>query len=214
MTTDFFPAAAKTQGQQDLLASLRSNAITICSGPAGVGKTLIALSEAIALQRAREIRTIYYTKPIVQFENLQGIGFLPGEEGTKLAPLLYPVLDNLSVLCKDGLAKYLIDKKLIQPILMQDLRGRSLNDAMLIIDEAQNATLHDLTLCLTRLGDRSKIAVLGDAEQKDNKGKFENGLAIAIKRLANIESVGCVMMSFADVQRAGGLVGKIQRALA
>ena len=185
----------------------------MCSGPAGTGKTLSALSEAIALQKAREIRTIYYTKPIVQWENLQGIGFLPGEESDKLLPLLGPVQDNLAVLCKDGLAKYLLDKKLIQPILMQDLRGRSLNDCMLIIDEAQNATLHDLKLCLTRLGDRSKIAVLGDIMQKDNKAKFSNGLAMAQQRLANIDGICSVSLGYEDVQRAGGLVGKIQQAL-
>jgi phosphate starvation-inducible PhoH-like protein len=201
----------KTPGQQRLVESIAQNSITICTAPAGSGKTLLTLYEAVMMQKKQSIREILYTKPIVDFPSLQGIGFLPGEADEKLAPLLWPVKDNLKVFCGDAMQEYLLRKKKIEPILLQDLRGRSLNDTFLIADEMQNATPQVVEMILTRIGDRAKIVIMGDYHQKDSKDKFYDGLSDAVFRLKDLPEVGIVEMGWEDVVRSGGLVGEIQQ---
>jgi phosphate starvation-inducible protein PhoH len=142
---------------------------------------------------------------------LQGIGFLKGDEDEKLLPLLWPVRDNLKIFCGEGLADYIIRKKKIEPVLLQDLRGRSLSDTFLLFDEAQNVPPEIVQMALTRIGDRSKIVIAGDYLQKDSDSRFSDGLSDAINRLNNIPQVGIVEMSWEDCVRANGLPGIIQR---
>jgi phosphate starvation-inducible protein PhoH and related proteins len=211
---DYVPVSARTEGQKRLVDSIRSNPITICTGFAGSGKSLIALYEAVQFQKQQLVRDVLYSKPIVQWDGLEGIGFLPGEASDKLEPLLWPVKDNLQVFCNAGFMNYLLNKKRIEPILLQDLRGRSLNDTFLIVDEAASVTPKVAEMILTRIGDRSKIVLMGDSRQKDSKNKYENGLEDAKRRLCGVDGVGIVELDFSDVIRGTGLCGAIQQRYA
>jgi len=173
--------------------------------------TLLSVYEALQLQKRQEVREILYTKAIVDFPSLQGIGYLKGDEDEKLQPLLWPIKDNLKVFCGDGLADYIIRKKKVEPVLLQDLRGRSLSDTFLIFDEAQNVPPAIIQMVLTRIGDRAKVVIAGDYLQKDSRDKFKDGLSDAIKRLQDIPQVGIVEMSWEDCVRGNGLPGIIQR---
>ena len=213
MSQDIYPISPKTNGQRRLVESIRSNPITLCKGYAGTGKSLIALYEAVMLQKQQYIRDIIYTRPLVQFEALQGVGFVPGEATAqeKLRPIMYPVMDNLDVFCSAGMKDYLIRKLKIEPMICQDLRGRSLNDTILIVDEAASMIPKDIEMALTRIGDRSKIIMLADARQKDTKAHFKDGFSDAFSRLQGVVGVGLVELGFDDVIRGSGLCGEIQR---
>jgi phosphate starvation-inducible protein PhoH and related proteins len=210
---DFYPVVARTEGQKRLVESIRSNQVTLCSAPAGSGKSLIALYEAIMLQKQQLCRDVIYTRPLVQFEALQGVGFLPGAATAqeKLKPIMYPVLDNLQVFCSAGFMKYIVDKQKIEPMVCQDLRGRSLNDTVLIVDEAASMIPKDVEMCLTRIGERSKIIMLADVRQKDTQARFKDGFSDAFSRLKGLDGVGLVQMTYADVVRGDGLCGAIQQ---
>lgn len=213
-SNEFTPVSPVTPNQKVLAQAFKQNQIVLCKGPAGSGKTLLAMSEAIASQKQQLIRQILYTRPIVQFEALQGIGYLPGDAKEKLAPLLYPVQDNLNKLCNAGLANYLLSKQIVQPVLIQDLRGRSLSDTVLIVDEAQSLTIKDMELCLTRCDERSKVFMLADLRQKDSFAKYESGFAAMAAKLAKLDGIAYVELSYDDVQRGSGLVGLVQRLFA
>jgi phosphate starvation-inducible protein PhoH and related proteins len=211
---DYVPVSARTEGQKRLVDSIRNNPITICTAFAGSGKTLLTLFEAIQFQKQQIVRDVVYTRPIVEFDSLKELGFLPGSIEEKIRPLLNPVFDNLNCFCSAGFARYLIDKKRVEPTTIQDLRGRSLNDVFLIVDEAQNLEPKIVELVLTRLGDRSKIVLLGDTRQVDLRSRFVSGLEDAKQRLQGLEGVGVVEMGWEDVQRGGGLCGAIQQRYA
>jgi phosphate starvation-inducible protein PhoH len=172
--------------------------------------TLLAIHEALKMQKQRLINDILYTRPLIDFPSLNGVGFLPGEEDQKLAPMLLPIRDNLKVFCGEGIGDYLIRQKKIAPILLQDLPGRSLNHTFLIFDEAQNAIPLVVEMVLTRLGDNAKVVIMGDYSQKQSKDKFSDGLTDAVILFGGFPEVGVVAMGKEDVQRAGGLVGRIQ----
>ena len=140
--TELVRLFAKTENQQRLIDSIAKYPITLCQGAAGVGKTLIALHEAYWLFDKGKISKILYVKPIVDFSEQKSLGFLPGTIDEKVAPLLYPVIDNLSVFMSDAKAKYVIDKKIIEFVPLEFLRGRSLRDTVVIGDEFQNANPH------------------------------------------------------------------------
>lgn len=201
----------KTLGQERLVASIRSNTITLCTAPSGSGKTLLSIYEALQLQKKQEIRSIIYTKPLVDFPSLQGLGFLPGSLEEKILPMLYPVRDNLQIFCGEGMQDYIIRKKKIEPVLLQDLLGRSLNDSFIIFDEAQNAVPQVIELVLTRIGNRSKCVIMGDYNQKQSRDKFYDGLTDALYRLRDLEEVGIVEMDWSDCVRGDGLPSKIQQ---
>jgi phosphate starvation-inducible protein PhoH and related proteins len=211
---DYVPVSARTEGQKRLVESIHVSPITICTAPAGSGKTLLTLFEAIQFQKQQLVRDIIFCRPIVEFESLKSTGFLPGTSQEKLVPLLYPIIDNLQVFCSAGFMKYVIDKQKVEPMLIQDLRGRSLNDTFLIVDEAQNLEPKIVELVLTRLGSRSKIVLLGDTRQVDLRSRFVSGLEDAKRKLRGLSGVGIVEMSYADVVRGDGLCGEIQKRYA
>jgi phosphate starvation-inducible protein PhoH and related proteins len=209
--SEMISVSPKTPGQQRLVDSIRNNVITLVMGGSGNGKSLLSIYEALQFQKKQEVREILYTKAIVDFPSLQGIGYLPGNEEQKLEPLLWPVRDNLKVFCGDGLADYIIRKKKIEPVLLQDLRGRSLSDTFLIFDEAQNVPPEIIQMVLTRIGDRAKVVIAGDYMQKDSSHRFKDGLSDAMERLRDIPEVGIVEMSWEDCVRAEGLPSRIQQ---
>jgi len=213
MSQDIYPISPKTDGQRRFVESIRTNQVTLCAAPSGSGKSCLALYEAVMFQKQQLIRDIIYTRPLVQFEALLGVGFAPGAVSAqeKLKPIMYPVIDNLQTFCSAGFMKYLIDKQKIEPVVCQDLRGRSLHDTILIVDEAASMIPKDIEMCLTRIGERSKIIMIADVRQKDTKAHFQDGFSDAFKRLAGLDGVGLVQMDYSDVQRGTGLCGEIQR---
>ena len=162
------PFYSKTDAQEDLWNSLNKHIVTLAIGPAGVGKTLVGLHWGLTALFDRHISKVYYLRSDVGVDHQRGRGALPGDFDQKVAPLLGPVHDNLAVIMRTpGAAEYVMSKKLVEPLLLEDIRGRSLNDCFVIADEAQNMTNSELTTILTRFGQDSKYFVVGDTYQAD-----------------------------------------------
>lgn len=207
-TPKFFenrPIFARNSNQQDALDSLRNNTLTILSGPPGTAKTLLSVYIACEMLDEREVEKIYYVKPIVDVPGEQGLGFLPGELEEKIAPHLAPVRDALEVFMPKGKAEYLLNKKLIEFLPIEHLRGRSLNNCFIIADECQNVTTHSLMTILTRLGRDSKISLMGDKVQRDlgERFGFLSGIEDAIRRLSKLDGVGHIEFGIDDIVRSG-----------
>ena len=194
----------RNPSQVDALNYLKTKTLTILTGPPGTAKTLLSTYAACQALQKREIDKIYYVKPIVDVVGEQGLGFLPGEVDEKTAPHIAPLKDALSVFMPKGKADYLIEKKIIEFVPLEHLRGRSLAKCFVIADEMQNAIPHSVLTVLTRLGVDSKVALLGDVVQRDLDGKFgRDGLSDAAKRLSKMNEVGHVEFSFNEIVRSG-----------
>ena len=194
----------RNESQREALEYLRSKTLTILTGPPGTAKTLLSVYIACEKLQKRQIDKIYYIKPIVDTPGEKGIGYLPGTESEKLEPHIASLRDALSVFMAKGKADYLIDKKIIEFLPIEHLRGRSLHRCMIIADEMQNATSHSVLTILTRLGDHSSIAMLGDVVQRDLANRFgKDGLSDAARRLgSDTENIGHVNFGFDDIVRS------------
>lgn len=194
----------RNPSQVDAMNYLKTKTLTILTGPPGTAKTLLSVYAACQALQKREIEKIYYVKPIVDVVGEQGLGFLPGEVDEKTAPHIAPVKDALSVFMPKGKADYLIDKKIIEFVPLEHLRGRSLSRCFIIADEMQNAIPHSVLTILTRLGNDSKVALLGDVVQRDLDNKFgRDGLSDAARRLSKLSDVGHVEFTFNEIVRSG-----------
>jgi len=202
---DVNPFYAKTDSQEDLWKSLNKNTVTIAVGPAGVGKTLVALWFGLSAIKAKAFEKVIYVRSDVGCSHQRGRGALPGTMEEKMQPLLGPLVDNLSVVCRSqGAGEYLMDKKIIDAMLLEDIRGRSLNNALIIFDEAQNSSPDQVKTVLSRVGENSHIIVTGDTKQIDlDVFKSHNGLLDCYHRLADIDSVGTVRFTNSDIVRNG-----------
>ena len=202
---DVTPFYAKTDSQEALWQSLNKNTVTIAVGPAGVGKTLVALWFGLSAIKARAFNKVIYVRSDVGCSHQRGRGALPGTMEEKMQPLLGPVIDNLSVICRSqGAAEYLMDKKIIDAMLLEDIRGRSLNESLIIFDEAQNASPDQVKTVLSRVGENSRIIVTGDTKQIDlDVFKSHNGLLDGYHRLSHIPNVGTVQFTNSDIVRNG-----------
>lgn len=198
------PIHPMNESQREALEHLRSKTLTVLTGPPGTAKTLLSVFIACEKLQKRQIDKIYYIKPIVDTPGEKGIGYLPGSELEKLEPHISSLRDALSVFMAKGKADYLIDKKVIEFLPIEHLRGRSLHRCMIIADEMQNATTHSVLTILSRLGDNSTIALLGDVIQRDLAGRYgRDGLSDAKQRLAHLsEYVGCVEFGMSDIVRS------------
>ena len=196
---------AKTQSQEDLWNSLNKNTVTIAVGPAGVGKTLVALWFGLSAVKARAFKKVIYVRSDVGCSHQRGRGALPGTMEEKMQPLMGPVLDNLAVICQSqGAADYLMEKKIVDAMLLEDIRGRSLNDALIIFDEAQNSSPDQVKTVLSRVGENSRIIVTGDTKQIDlDVFKSHNGLLDCYHRLSRVNQVGTVQFTKSDIVRNG-----------
>lgn len=199
---------ARTSGQQRYLEAIQSHTITFCLGPAGTGKTYLAMAVAVAAFRRREIGRIVLTRPVV--EAGENLGFLPGTLEEKVDPYVRPLLDALYDLVDAEKANDYIDKGQIEIAPLAYMRGRTLNDAFVILDEAQNTTPEQMKMFLTRLGFNSKFIVTGDASQRDLPGK-RAGLTDIEHILGGVDDIAFIHLGSTDVVRHS-LVGKIVEA--
>ena len=193
------PIKAKTLGQQQYMKAIEHNTITLGVGPAGTGKTYLAVAAAVAAFRAREVNRIILTRPAV--EAGERLGFLPGDMQNKVDPYLRPLYDALfEMLGTESYKKYL-EKGNIEVAPLAYMRGRTLDYSFIILDEAQNTTREQMKMFLTRLGFGSKIVITGDVTQIDLPGDKVSGLKDAIRVLDGVEDIAICRLTAQDVVR-------------
>ena len=203
------PVKAKTLGQQAYCEAIRKNTITLGIGPAGTGKTYLAVAAAVAAFRAKEVNRIILTRPAV--EAGERLGFLPGDLQSKVDPYLRPLYDALFEMFGAETYQNYLERGNIEVAPLAYMRGRTLNDAFIILDEAQNTTPSQMKMFLTRIGFNSKCIVTGDRTQKDLPSGTVSGLDVALKILKKIDEIGIIELSNKDVVRHP-LVQKIVEA--
>ena len=193
------PIKAKTVGQQKYMKAISKNTITIGVGPAGTGKTYLAVAAAVAAFRERTVNRIVLTRPAV--EAGERLGFLPGDLQNKVDPYLRPLYDALyDMLGAETFQKYQ-ERGSIEVAPLAYMRGRTLDDSFIILDEAQNTTCEQMKMFLTRLGFGSKIVITGDITQIDLPGDKKSGLKDAIKVLEGVNDIAICHLTSADVVR-------------
>lgn len=199
----------KTEVQKRFLSSIWKNKLTICDGPAGCGKTyLAAAASAKLLQDHSRFDHIVIVRPAVTACN-EKLGFLPGSLERKMEPFTMPVLYNLSKVVGRNYFNLMTRNEMIKVIPLAYMRGLTLDNCIVIFDEAQNSTPEQMKMFLTRLGENCKVIVEGDEEQSDIKNK--NGLGDALDRLDGMHDVGVVEMSRKDVVRSGFVADVLER---
>lgn len=203
------PIKAKTLGQKEYIKAIASNTITLGIGPAGTGKTYLAVAMAVTALRNKQISRIILTRPAV--EAGEKLGFLPGDLQNKVDPYLRPLNDALfEMLGVETYHRYL-DKNVLEIAPLAYMRGRTLDDSFIILDEAQNTTGEQMKMFLTRLGFNSKAIITGDITQIDLPGDKRSGLKEAMRILKGIDDIAICMLTYKDVVRHQ-LVQKIIQA--
>ncbi|HOD92382.1 MAG TPA: PhoH family protein [Clostridia bacterium] len=193
------PIKAKTLGQKKYTDAIQKNGITFGVGPAGTGKTFLAVACAVTAFRSKSVKRIILTRPAV--EAGEKLGFLPGDLQSKIDPYLRPLYDALfELMGPDNVARNK-EKGLIEIIPLAYMRGRTLDDAFIILDEAQNTTQEQMKMFLTRMGFGSKMVINGDITQIDLPKDKKSGLIHAIQILKNIDDISIVNLTFKDVVR-------------
>lgn len=197
----------KTAGQRRYIEAVRRNTLTFALGPAGTGKTYLAMAMAVAALKRREVGRIVLCRPVV--EAGESLGYLPGTLQEKLDPYVRPLYDALFDMTDMEKGNALIEQGVIEIAPLAYIRGRTLNDAFVILDEAQNTTPEQMKMFLTRMGFRSKFVVTGDASQRDLNGP--SGLTSARRALEGVEDIAFVDLGRADIVRHA-LVARIVEA--
>jgi phosphate starvation-inducible PhoH-like protein len=193
------PIKAKTVGQQHYMKAIQKNTVTIGVGPAGTGKTYLAVAAAVAAFREKTVNRIILTRPAV--EAGERLGFLPGDLQNKVDPYLRPLYDALyDMLGAETFQKYQ-ERGSIEVAPLAYMRGRTLDDSFIILDEAQNTTREQMKMFLTRLGFGSKIVITGDVTQIDLPDDKVSGLKDAVKVLADVKDIAICRLTSADVVR-------------
>lgn len=193
------PIKARTLNQQLLVKTFTENDLTFALGPAGTGKTYLAVAMAVRALKNREVRKIILSRPAV--EAGEKLGFLPGDMKDKIDPYLQPLYDALEDMIPNAKLKEYMETKVIQIAPLAFMRGRTLNDAIVVLDEAQNTTTHQIKMFLTRLGMGSKMIVTGDVTQIDLPRTTASGLIQALKILRNVKGIGRVEFEKKDIVR-------------
>ena len=198
-THDGNPLRPKTLGQKEYLSAIRSNAITFGVGPAGTGKTYLAVAMAVKAFKAKEVSRIILTRPAV--EAGEKLGFLPGDLQQKVDPYLRPLYDGLFDMLGAETYERLVEKQIIEVAPLAYMRGRTLDDSFIILDEAQNTTPEQMKMFLTRMGVGSKVVVTGDVTQIDLPGGTRSGLVDALKVLKDVNGIAQCYFTDKDVVR-------------
>ena len=196
----------KNVTQFKYIETIESSTITFGIGPAGTGKTFLAVASAVKMYTDEKIKKIVLTRPAV--EAGERLGYLPGDLSQKIDPYLVPLFDSLEYFFGNETLQYLIEKRNIEIVPLAYMRGRTLNNACIILDEAQNATVSQIKMFLTRLGEDSKMIITGDETQIDLNNKDFSGLKKTRKSLSNIEEISVVEFKNSDIVR-NKIVSKI-----
>jgi phosphate starvation-inducible PhoH-like protein len=199
----------KTDGQRALAAAIDANTLSFAIGPAGTGKTFLAIVMAVRALKRRDVSRIVLSRPAV--EAGEKLGFLPGDLKEKVDPYLRPLYDALQELLEDGTTQKYLERGTIEVAPLAYMRGRTLSDAFVILDEAQNATHEQLKMFLTRLGASSKMVVTGDDTQIDLPRGMQSGIGDVERLFSDMDDVGVVRLDETDVVRHP-LVGRIVAA--
>ena len=193
------PIKAKTVGQTAYVRAIQNNVVTLGVGPAGTGKTYLAVAMAVAAFKARQVNRIILTRPAV--EAGERLGFLPGDLQSKVDPYLRPLYDALfEMLGPESYAKY-VERGNIEVAPLAYMRGRTLDDSFIILDEAQNTSREQMKMFLTRLGFGSRIVITGDVTQIDLPGEKVSGLKEAMRILRDVEDIAICRLTGSDVVR-------------
>lgn len=193
------PIRSKTLGQRAYVEAVRKHELTLAVGPAGTGKTYLAMAMAVVALKAKEVERIVLTRPAV--EAGEKLGFLPGDMTQKVDPYLRPLYDALHELMGADSYQRLAERGTVEVAPLAFMRGRTLSDAFIILDEAQNATSEQMKMFLTRLGANSRCIVTGDVSQTDLPKDKKSGLVEAVNVLCNVEGVAIVELTARDVVR-------------
>ena len=196
----------KNVTQFKYIETIDNSTITFGIGPAGTGKTFLAVASAVKMYNDEKIKKIVLTRPAV--EAGERLGYLPGDLSQKIDPYLVPLFDSLEYFFGNETLQYLIEKRNIEIVPLAYMRGRTLNNACIILDEAQNATVSQIKMFLTRLGEDSKMIITGDETQIDLNNKDFSGLKKTRKSLSNIEEISVVEFKNSDIVR-NKIVSKI-----
>ena len=199
----------RTPGQARYVEAVRRSDLVFAIGPAGTGKTYLAVAMAVEALKNRQMRKIVLVRPAV--EAGESLGFLPGDLEAKINPYLRPLLDALHEMISHDQIRTMMDQQVVEVLPLAYMRGRTLNDAFIILDEAQNTTIAQMKMFLTRMGVNSKIIVSGDTTQTDLPHKTRSGLIDALRRLNHIKGIREVRLTSADIVRHR-LVQQIVRA--
>ena len=193
------PITARTENQQLLVKAFENNDLVFATGPAGSGKTFVAIALAVTALKNKEVRKIILSRPAV--EAVEKLGFLPGEMKDKLDPYLQPLYDALQDMIPAAKLKEYMENNVIQIAPLAFMRGRTLNDAVIILDEAQNTTTHQIKMFLTRLGMNAKMIVTGDVTQIDLPPSTTSGLIQAMQILKGVNGIGKIEFTKKDIVR-------------
>lgn len=193
------PISGRTPNQQLLVKTFQENDLTFALGPAGTGKTYVAIALAVRALKNREVRKIILSRPAV--EAGEKLGFLPGDMKDKIDPYLQPLYDALEDMIPAVKLKEYMETKVIQIAPLAFMRGRTLNDAVIVLDEAQNTTTHQIKMFLTRLGMNAKMIITGDVTQIDLPRSTTSGLVQALRVLKNVNGIGKVEFGKKDIVR-------------
>jgi len=199
----------RTDGQGRYVQAMKANDVVLCVGPAGTGKTYLAVGWAVSLLKSGAVKKIVLARPAV--EAGERLGFLPGDLKEKINPYLRPLFDSLADLLDPATVERYMETEVIEICPLAFMRGRTLNQACMILDEGQNATVPQMKMFLTRMGFNSKIVVTGDMTQVDLPRTIRNGLTDAVGRLKDIEGIAVVHLGDSDIVR-NPLVQKIVNA--
>ncbi|WP_256199361.1 PhoH family protein [Verrucomicrobium spinosum] len=193
------PVLAKTRGQIDYLKAMRENEVVFGIGPAGTGKTYLAMAQALQSLRDKTVQRLVLTRPAV--EAGEALGFLPGDLNEKVFPYLRPLYDALYEMLETDEAEKMIERGIVEIAPLAYMRGRTLKNSFVILDEAQNTTTEQMLMFLTRLGEGSRCVVTGDPSQVDLKRGVRSGLAEAMHILSGVEGLSFIRFEPTDVVR-------------
>ncbi|MCH5246113.1 MAG: PhoH family protein [Muribaculaceae bacterium] len=193
------PISGRTPNQQLLVETFNKNDLTFALGPAGTGKTYIAIALAVRALKNKEVRKIILSRPAV--EAGEKLGFLPGDMKDKIDPYLQPLYDALEDMIPAVKLKEYMENNVIQIAPLAFMRGRTLNDAIIVLDEAQNTTTHQIKMFLTRLGMNAKMIITGDVTQIDLPRSTSSGLVMALRVLKGVPGIGRIEFGKKDIVR-------------